>query len=215
MNPILIIGVGGHSRSVISVILSEGIWKPVGIVDTETPRENEFIMGVPVSSSLDSLLNGHDLGVKHAVVAIGDNKERAVISKKLTDMGFYIPNIISPNSIVDPTSEFSSGAIVMPGAVICAMTKVGNGCIINTNAVLDHESSIADWVHLAPGAVVAGRSHIGKFVFLGANSTVIDKCRIVEGVIIGAGSTVISDICDKDKTYIGSPVRRLNKEDKK
>ncbi len=213
MNPILVIGAGGHCRSVMSVILAENKWQPIGVIDAGVPRENESILGVPVVAGLDSLLSGNTFGAKHIVVAIGDNNDRSSISKKLRHAGFDLPNIFSPRAVVDPSAKFYSGSVVMPGAVICVMAKVGDGCIVNTNAVLEHESSIGDWVHLAPGAVVAGRSHIGQHVFLGANSTVVDKCQIADDVTIGAGSVVITDALEKHETYVGSPARQIEKED--
>jgi len=213
MSPILVIGAGGHCRSVMSVILAENKWQPIGIIDAGNPRENESILGVPVLAGLDSLLSGDNFGAKYIVVAIGDNSERASISKKLRGAGFKLPNITSPRSVVDPTATIGNGSVVMPGAVICAMAKVGDGCIVNTNAALEHESSIGDWVHLAPGAVVAGRSYIGKHVLLGANSTVVDKCQIADGVTIGAGSVVITDALEKHGTYVGAPARQIEKED--
>ena len=38
MNPILVIGAGGHCRSVISVILAEEKWEPIGVIDIGTPK---------------------------------------------------------------------------------------------------------------------------------------------------------------------------------
>lgn len=213
MYPVLIVGAGGHSRSVISVIHAENVWSPIGVIDLGDLWKNESILGVPVVAGLNSLYGGDSFGVRHIVVAIGDNKIRASISKKLRRAGFKLPNVISPRSIVDPTATIGSGSVVMPGAIICALAEVGDGCIVNTNSVLEHESSIKNWGHIAPSAVVAGRSHIGEYVFLGANSTVVDQCQITDNVTIGAGSVLKSDALEKNGIYVGTPARLINKKD--
>ena len=211
MSSILIIGAGGHSRSVISVVRAENKWDPVGVIDIDDSRQNESILGVPVLMRLDSLLM-RDLDVKRIVVAIGNNNLRASISSKFEISGFQPTTVISPESIIDPTASIGNGTVVMPGAVVCALAEVGNGCIVNTSSILEHESSIGDWGHIAPGAVVAGRSHMGDYVFIGANSTVIDNCSVGNGVTIGAGSVLVSDALGEDSKYVGVPARKISKK---
>jgi FlaA1/EpsC-like NDP-sugar epimerase len=55
MHKAIVIGVGGHSRAVIDVLLSCGKHKVVGLLDLNEAKSNEFVLGVPVIGSIHSI----------------------------------------------------------------------------------------------------------------------------------------------------------------
>ena len=134
--------------------------------------------------------------------------------KKLEAEGASIPILIHPNAVIGEQVELESGTVVMAGAVINCCTKIGKGCIINTGATIDHDNSIEDYVHISPGAHLAGTVKVGQGSWLGIGSVVSNNVNITSGCKIGAGAVVVKDITEPG-TYVGVPVRRDIKDEKK
>jgi len=205
-NKIVVIGGGGHAKVVMD-ILHEAGWAIVGFCDP-SQAAGEHIGGIPClgdDSVLPDVLNS---GIKHAIVALGDNCLRSRIAKQLCDMGFKLGNAIHPSAQISPSVVIGDGVAVMPAAVINAATIIGDNTIINTSATVDHDCKIGGGTHIAPGSHLSGFVTVGEQVLIGIGSIVgRGKPLIVgDGAIIGAGSVVIRDV--KPKTVsVGNPAR--------
>lgn len=207
----LILGAGGHCRSLLS-ILQETLdeeYRVEGILDTQSFREGELILGVPVIGSTDNLQSYIKDGINNLFLALGDNEQRKYYYDIVKQIGFNLPNIIADDAYVAASSVLGDANLICHSAHIGPMARVGNGNILNSGAILEHESSVGDFCHLAPASAVSGRSHINDFVFLGVNATVIDKINVCERVIIGAGAVVVKDIIFPNATYVGVPARKI------
>ncbi len=199
---LLVLGFGGHARSVGDVALDLGI--PALAFVEAGMRVGEEFAGFPVlATSPDSLQEGWTV-----FPAAGDNAERQ------RQIEYSNARALPMDSLVSRRAYIGVGATVLPGSFVAhhahigPMVTVGRGTIINTAAVVDHECHIGNFTHISVNATVSGRCSIGSFVFLGAGATVIDKIRIVDRVIIGAGATVIVDITEPG-VYVGCPAQRV------
>ncbi len=208
MRDIIIIGSGGHSRAVISIVKSAKKWRKVSIIDTKYNGNIEKILTVPVVGGIEFLekLNINNTDV---FVAIGDNFLRRDMIGLVIDKGFKIPNLIHSNSNLDQDITLGYGNFIGSGANLGPDVNVGNGNIINTSVDLDHESKIGDYNQLAPASVLCGRSVVGNLVLLGANSTVLDNLEIADETIIGAGAVVIKSIESSGETFVGIPAKKI------
>jgi UDP-N-acetylbacillosamine N-acetyltransferase len=199
---LLILGFGGHARSIADVAIDLGVSEIVFVDESTKPGENFF--GFPVQKSLPaSLPPGWSV-----LPAAGDNAERqrqiAQIAVQALPMGY----LASRRAYLGKGSSIQSGSFVAHNAHLGPMAAIGRGTIINTGAVVDHESSIGDFSHISVNSTVAGRCTIGDLVFLGAGATVIDRICVCDRVVIGAGSTVVKDVTEPG-VYVGVPARRL------
>ena len=201
----IIIGSGGHSRAVLSILDSLNTHNVLGVLDLRVNGPSESILGVPVIGSIDKI-EEFDNNIVDIFLAIGDNSLRRLIFEKVKKYKFSLPSLISQYAIVDVNSDIGEGNIICPKAYIGPASIIGDNNIINTGAVIEHEVSIKDHCHFSPLSVVAGRSSVSNECFIGANATIIDKISIIEKVTIGAGSTVIENI-SKSGTYVGSPAK--------
>ncbi|NOX66213.1 MAG: acetyltransferase [Chlorobi bacterium] len=207
----LVLGTGGQSRVIISILKALGDYKIAGILDTTEHNKSEIIMGISVIDNVDRLCEYYKKGIKNLFIAIGNNKTREEYYSKAVELGFNLPNLISNNSIVDDSAELGNGNIICANSFIGPEVKIGNNNIINTGAIVEHEVVLENHIHIASSAIIAGRVFIGDYVFLGANSTVKECVRIAEKNTIGAGAVVVNDIADSEKTYVGVPVREVIK----
>jgi sugar O-acyltransferase (sialic acid O-acetyltransferase NeuD family) len=199
---LLILGFGGHARSVGDVALDLGI-EALAFVATDA-RSGEEFAGFPVRSTIPEVLeDGWTV-----FPAAGSNTERQTQVEEISTLALPLDQLVSKRAYV------GAGAIVLPGTFIAhhshvgPMASIGRGVIINTAAVVDHESVVGDFSHIAINATVAGRCRIGRRVFVGAGATVIDRVSIVDDVVIGAGAAVIDNIAEPG-VYVGCPARRL------
>ena len=203
----IIIGAGGNSRVVVSILNSLNTHNIFGILDLKVSDSSEIILGIPVIGSIDKIID-FDKNIFDIFLAIGDNSLRRFIFKKVKRYNFSFPNLVSKQAIVDVNSEMGEANIVCPRAFVGPSSIIGDNNLINTGAIIEHEACIKDHCHFSPLSVVAGRSYINNECFIGTNATIIDKITITEKVIVGAGSTVIGDIT-RSGTYVGTPARLI------
>ena len=197
---LLILGFGGHARSVADVALDLGI-PDLAFVDSAA-RKGEQFSCFPVFSTIpETLQDGWAM-----IPAAGDNIGRQRQLESITAIPLRLISLISRRAYVGFGASILEGSFVAHQAHIGPMVSIGRATIVNTAAVIDHESTVGDFSHISVNATVAGRCNIGSSVFLGAGATVIDKVRVVDHVIIAAGATVVDDITEPG-TYIGSPAR--------
>jgi len=205
---ILLVGGGGHCKSVLDSLIELGEFSEIGIIDLKENIAKE-ILNIPVIGCDDDLPELFAEGYKYAFVTIG-SIGNPILRIKLLDtldkIGFEIPNIIDPSAIVSSHARIGSGVFVGKNAVINAGSTVHNGAIINTGVIIEHDCLIDEFVHIAPGAVLSGEVHIGKNTHIGVNCIIKQHLRIGSNSIIGMGSVILKDIDDYVIAY-GNPVQ--------
>jgi sugar O-acyltransferase (sialic acid O-acetyltransferase NeuD family) len=191
MNTIVLIGGGGHCRSVIDVIEQEGQFKIVGIIDKPELLDTN-VLGYPVignDSDLESLAKIYT----HAIVTVGQIRS-PLIRIKLFDLalssGFILPSIVSPRAYVSTHADIGKGTVIMHNALVNTNAKVGHNCIINTNALIEHDSNVADHCHIATNAVINGSTSVGQRSFIGSGSITKEGTTINDNSFIKARSIV-------------------------
>lgn len=211
MRKILLVGGGGHCKSVIdSLIGTNNVYDEVGIIDVKE-KVGTAIMDIEIIGTDDELELLHKKGYKYAFVtlgSVGNPSARIKIYKKLKKIGFSIPTIIDETSIIAKDVIVGEGSYVGKRVVVNAGTRIGSCTIVNTAAVIEHDCFVGDFVHVAPGSVICGGTSIHKYSHIGANATIIQGITVGTNAIVGAGSTIIRDVVDYN-TMVGSPGRLI------
>tara|TARA_Y100001954_G_C15777237_1_gene587712 strand:- start:545 stop:1180 length:636 start_codon:yes stop_codon:yes gene_type:complete len=207
MNNFILVGCGGHCRSVLELLHSKDLFHKVHSIININPSsftDNEFIRGVPVLNGLDELYN-YSPSTYSPILSIGDNKIRSSVFFELKKRGYILPNLIHSNAYVSCTAVIGEGSLVFANSFLGDSATVGVSSILNTSSVVEHESIIHDFVHVAPGSVICGRSSIHSYCLIGANSTILPELSIAEDITIGASATVTKSLLLPSKKYIGTP----------
>ncbi len=207
MKEIVVIGGGGHAKSVIAILKKINDYKLLGYTDI---TDKGILLGLNylgVDEVLEKLLREH----LHCAAAIGigiihQSRKREEIVNYLEGLGFELPALISPHAIVNEGVNIGKGTVVMDGVVINSGSHIGEGAIINTNSTVEHDCQIGDYVHIASGATLGGDVRVGNYTIIGTGVSVIQSITISENCVIGAGAAVVKD-CVKEGTYIGVPAR--------
>ena len=191
MKELLLIGGGGHCKSIIDVIEEEGSFSIAGIID-KSDRLGKTVLGYPIIGS-DSDLNQLAKKFTYALVTVGQIKSpnlRIKLFKKAKESGFILPSIVSPRAYVSKHATIGDGTVVMHYALVNANARIGKNCIINTMSLVEHDSLIGDNCHLSTNTIINGGVVMGQGSFIGSNSTTKEGIKIDENSFIRAGSVV-------------------------
>ena len=199
---LLIMGFGGHARSVADIALACGYSKLL-FMDVSA-REGEHFLDYPVLVQAPSK---H----WHCVLASGHNHHREMQMQEAQENGWSIETLLSPHATRGIGSQIGMGSLVAHHAHVGPMVVVGNACIINTGAIVEHECRIGDFSHVSINATVAGRVSLGRNVFIGAGAIVRNGLSICDQVTVGAGATVVSDIVEPG-IYVGTPAKLMGRK---
>lgn len=190
-SPILLIGGGGHCKSLIDVIEQEGRYRIAGILDQQK-RIGEKVFGYEIIGCDDDLQK-LVLTIKHAVIAIGQitaADTRIELYNCLCALGFELPTIISPRAYVSSHALVGKGTVIMHDVLINAGATVGDNCIINTKALIEHDARIEDHCHISTASVVNGGACIKTGSFFGSNAVSKEYATIMPNSFIKAGNVV-------------------------
>lgn len=199
---LLLIGCGGHARSVADVALDLGV-EELLFVDVNA-RPGETIGGFAVTPIWPHALRS-DWCVMPAAGS-ASARARAVGEARRQDLA--LAALVSRRAYVASTAVVMPGAFVAHGAHVGPYARIGEGAIVNTGAVVDHESVVEAYAHVAVNATVAGRCTVGANSALGAGAVVIDNVSVGADISIGAGGVVVADLVEPG-VYVGVPVRRV------
>lgn len=191
MEKLILIGGGGHCRSVIDVIEQEGRFEIAGIVD-RIEMMGKDVLGYKVIAS-DAELPALAEKIRYALIAvgqIGSPQLRIKLFNQARSAGFQFPVIVSPRAYISKYARVGEGTIVMHDSLINANASVGKNCIINSKALIEHDSIIGDHCHISTGAIVNGTVRVGHGCFVGSHATTSQSIDIEPYSFVKAGSVV-------------------------
>jgi sugar O-acyltransferase (sialic acid O-acetyltransferase NeuD family) len=186
---ILLLGSGGHAKSVIDIIESEEKFEIVGIIDNEK-EIGDTVLGYTIIGRDDDLERFYG-EYKYAFVAVGQIKSflvRRKLFQLLKNIGYKIPVIISPKAYVSKHASILEGSIIMHQSLVNADAKIGKNCIINSKALIEHDVTIEDNCHISTGAIVNGGVVVKNGTFYGSGATCKEYIEV--SGFIKAGSVV-------------------------
>lgn len=207
MKKLIIIGAGGHSKSVVDSIDKTQI-ELCGFIDQFKTGDHygRKILG----NSIESVENYQDY---YYIVAIGDNKIRKNWYDKITKLNLKLINIVDKTAIISSTAKIGFGNFIGKYAIINADSVIGDNNIINTKALVEHECVVGNHVHLSTNSTINGNVKVEDNVFFGSIAVCNGQITLGYNSIIGSGSVIIKDVL-KNTTVVGVPGRvvKVNNE---
>lgn len=207
MKKLILIGAGGHAKTVIDILKKNEEVDIVGLVAKDTNEIGKKILSVPVIATDEQLIDLFMQGVKYALVAVGsvgDNFLREKLYNKVGKIGYTFINAFHPSAVISDYAKFGIGNVVMSGALIGPDVQIGNNVIVNTGSIIEHDSIIENHVHIAPGVKIAGGVKIKEASHIGIGAVIIQGVKIGENALIGAGTVVLNDVPD-NAVVVGVP----------
>ena len=201
---IVVVGAGGHARSLIT-LLGHLNYEVIGICDDSfVPGTQETILGVRLIGAVQDAEQSFGEGI---VIAYGDNSRREQCYKKYGST-VLAEVLVHPLACIEDCANVGRASQVYARAYLNARAEVGENVIVNTGAIIEHEARVGNHSHISVGAILCGRVSIGDRCFIGAGAVVIDKVSVCSDVIVGAHAVVIRDITVPG-VYVGNPARKV------
>jgi sugar O-acyltransferase (sialic acid O-acetyltransferase NeuD family) len=201
MNDIVIVGMGGHGREVLSIIgavnaVADGpIWRPVGFVDDKPSaanRERVDRLGLTCLGPVDWLA---DLPpTTHVAVAVADPDARARVVNRIAPFARPYASLVHPLAMLGPDTVTAEGLVVFAGARVTTNVALGRHVHINQNATIGHDCVLGDFVTVNPLAAVSGECHLEAGVLVGTTAAILQGRRVGAGSTVGAGACVVKDV---------------------
>jgi sugar O-acyltransferase, sialic acid O-acetyltransferase NeuD family len=211
LEKLVLVGAGGHFKVVFDIVKSQ--YDIFGVTDADESKEGSVFYNCRVIGNDEKLRYIYQQGVPNALITVGsitDSNLRQSLYKMCKDIGFHLPNVISPKAIISDSVQLGEGNVIMDMAVLHGDTRIGSNSIINTGAIIEHDCVIEDHVHVAPGAKLAGAVTVGGGSHIGIGAVVIQGICIGKNSIVGAGAVVIKDVPDGE-TVIGVPAKPIKR----
>lgn len=200
---LILVGGGGHCKSVIDVAEAAG-FHIKGILDIPENVGNT-VLGYNIIGSDDQIASFvNDVMFIVTIGHIKDASLRIKLHQKIVEAGGTLAKIVAPTAHVSKYASLGEGTVVLHNAIVNADAIIGRGCIINTFANIEHDVKIGNYCHISTGAMINGNCVVGNETFLGSQSVMVNGTEITEGCVIGAGSLVRKSIKQKG-VYSGSP----------
>lgn len=202
--PLILIGGGGHCKSVIEVAESAG-YEIKGILDMPDEVGKEVLPGHKVIGTDDEI--PQYVEECDFVITVGFIKNPAIRIKlynKVKAAGGRLATIIASTAHVSKYAELGEGIVIMHHAFVNAGAKIGDNCIINTFVNIEHDAVVGNQCHISTGTMVNGECKIGENCFIGSQSVCANCIEIASDIIVGAGSVVRKSIRMKG-IYAGNP----------
>ena len=208
---LILIGGGGHCKSVIDVVNSTGDYYIHGILDISEKKGvtilGNKIIGTDINIA-DFVEQGFAFHVSLGQVKAADSRKR--IYEILIGLNADMPVICSPNAYLSSDSHVGRGSIIMHQVLVNAGAQIGSNCIINNKALIEHDSVIGNHCHISTAAVINGDCVVGNECLIGSNSVLLQGTKISDKCLVGAGSVVTKEIVDAN-IYAGNPARVMKK----
>jgi sugar O-acyltransferase (sialic acid O-acetyltransferase NeuD family) len=206
---VVLVGGGGHCRSLIDVIETEGKLQIAGIVD-QNEALGDSLFGYPwigIDDDLPVLARKHSYFLI-AAGQIGVPNLRERLFREVDAAGGSLPVVRSPFSTVSHHSTLGRGTVVFHQAVVNAGTTIGENAILNTAALLEHDVRVGNHCHISTGARINGGCLVANRCFVGSGAVVREGVCLAEATVVGAGAVVIHNT-EPFGVYVGVPARRI------
>lgn len=201
--PLILIGGGGHCKSVIEAAESAG-YQILGVLDM--PEEvGKDILSTKVIGTDDDIPSYVDKA--EFVITVGFIKNPAIRIKlynKVKKAGGKFATIVASTAHVSKYATIGEGTVVMHQAFVNAGAKVGNNVILNTFSNIEHDAVIGNQCHISTGTMVNGDCKVGDNCFIGSQSVLANGIFVDDDIVVGAGSLVRKSIKEKG-IYSGNP----------
>lgn len=207
MQPVIIIGSGGHARVLLEILRMQKR-RVLGFIDNDSSKK--AVNGLPILGDDYSITAYEPGSVKlvNGIGSVGDNSLRKKIYSYYKSLGYEFLSVIHPTAFVSESAVLAEGVQLMAGCIVQTDSKIGCNTLVNTKASIDHDCIIGSHVHIAPGCTLSGNVTVSDDVHLGTAAAVIQNIFIARHCLIGAGAVVAADITEENIKVVGVPAKR-------
>lgn len=207
MLDLILVGGGGHCRSVIEAAESTG--RTIrGILDLPQFVGTE-VSGYPVvGTDSDIARYVDDCEFIVTLGSIENTEPRLRLHRRIKEAGGRLATIVASTAFLSPRAQVGVGTVLLHQSVVNAAATVGESVIVNTGAIVEHDAWVGDLTHVSTGAKVNGACRVGARCFIGSGAVMVQGVATGDDVFVGAGSLLARNAPEAG-TYVGFPARKV------
>jgi sugar O-acyltransferase (sialic acid O-acetyltransferase NeuD family) len=194
--PLVILGVGGHGREMLSLLdacNADGArYEVLGFVDDAARAPDAEVHGLPVLGTRAWLAERGPPCL--VVLGVGASAARVRLSRWLADASRRSPTLVHPTAVVGRGVRLGDGVVVTAACVVTTDVALGPHTHLNVGASVSHDGRLGACVTLAPGVRLAGNVTLGDGCDVGVGAVCLPGVRVGEHTIVGAGAVVTRDL---------------------
>ncbi len=203
MKPLILVGGGGHCKSVMEAAESAG-YSILGVLDMPE-NVGKSILSTKVIGTDDDIPAYVDKA--EFLITVGFIKNPAIrikIYNRIKEAGGKLAIVVASTAYVSKYATLGEGTVVLHQAFVNADAKVGCNVILNTSTNIEHDAVIGNQCHISTGTMVNGECCVGERCFIGSQSVLANCITVGDDIIVSAGSFVRKSITEKG-IYAGNP----------
>ena len=205
---IILVGGGGHCKSVIDLITSNDIFQIVGILDLKE-KVGSKLLGFPfigTDEDLPHLINRYS-NFHISLGQILSNRIRIKLFNKIKELGGNLPIIAAKDAYVSTYATIKEGVFIGHKSVINAGAQIGMNTIINTGAIIEHDSIIGNHCHISTLVTVNADCVIGESCFLSSQVVANRGIELADKTIVYSGAVITKSFKEEGILLKGIPAK--------
>ncbi|WP_137844337.1 acetyltransferase [Microbacterium sp. 2FI] len=204
MTELVLLGGGGHARSVLAALTLRG--ERISAYLANSPSTTLPGLTHLGGDEQLELLDPDEVLLVNGVGTTGSTTARRTLHDRARRLGFRVTQVVHPRAFIDPGAHVADAVQVLAGAIVNVGAELHEGALINSGAIVEHDTLVAAHAHIAPGAVLAGGVRVGAGALVGLGARVIQGITVGSDSIVGAGAVVVRDV-PPGVTVVGVPAR--------
>src|SRR5262245_40754909 len=204
---LIVVGAGGLGSEIVWTIENlnarDRPLELIGFCDDAENKKGQLFCGYPILGTPEEVDHGR-AEKPQFICAIGDNKRRKAMVRRLTALDWQAASVVDPSLIGAASARIGAGTYIAPGCVLSANTVLGDHVILNLGCTIGHNGIVEDFGQISPGGRVSGFTTVKVGAFLGSNAVAAPGVTIGEWATLGACSFAVTDVPD-GTTAVGTP----------
>jgi len=203
MNNVIIIGAGGHTRSILELLdinsksmIGYVSLSQVSDIDLPYLGNDEYVL---------KFYNPNDYKILLGVVYLDQVTmclRRTLLDKYSLFQGCN--SIVAKSAVISTHTKLGLGTVVFEQAFV-NRSIIGQHCVVNSGVLIEHDCIIGDNVFIGSGCIIGGGVSVDSDSFIGSGCIIRDGVSITSNTVIGMGGLVVKDIHESG-IYYGQPV---------
>lgn len=194
MPPVAIFGAGGLGCLVHDTVCQAAQHQPIAFLDSDPAKQHTRVQGLPVLGGFEALAELKARGVRHAIVAIGDNHTRPRIANELERAGLTLISAIHPLATISPAARIGKHVVIGARAIVCVHATVEDHAVVSAGVIIEHDNRIGSATFIHPAVRLAGGVAVEDGATIGIGAAVIPGRSIGKHAAVAPGSVVIRDV---------------------
>ena len=204
--PIVIMGAGGHGRSVADALELQMPGRLIGFIDDDESLIGSNVVGFPVMGNQSWLWERAATQPVTVAIGLGSISARAEFYEKCESYGIHLTSVIHPTAIIAKSAYLGRGVVVFAQVKVNANAHIGRGAIVGTSVTIEHDVEVGHFTLIGPNVVTGGAVKIGDHSTIGLGSHLLPGVHVGRKSVIGAGAMVTRNVPD-DVVAFGIPAR--------